>query len=301
MAQMSISLLEFQERFCDEESCLAHLFRIRWPDGFSCPSCGHDRFSFVKSRRLYQCSACKRQTSVTAGTVFHKTRTPIRKWFWMIFMMTRQKSGVSMLRMQKLLKIGAYRTAWLMGHKIRQAMLDRDSRYKLAGLIELDSVLIGPKKPGNRGDDGKRKAKVLIGVDLQSKKAGFRILEGRSGARSNSIESRGSDRTGSKGERPDLGWIGHGASGTQRSEPGHEQFVGRARGLSKVRWICAVIANIKGNIRGVHHGVSAKHLQRYLSEYIYRFNLRRLDSKLFDLAVASCLNTMTVTFAEVTI
>ena len=177
MSKESMSLLEFQERFCDEKACLDHLFRIRWPKGFACPRCGGARFSFVSSRRLYQCSTCRRQTSVTAGTVFHKTRTPIRKWFWMIFMMTRQKSGVSILRMQKLLKIGGYRTAWLMGHKIREAMVDHDSNYKLAGLIRDGRGDYRAEKEGQSAERAaKGKAKILIGIERSGAEAGFRFV-----------------------------------------------------------------------------------------------------------------------------
>ncbi len=93
MQQEAMSLLDFQSRFFSEEACEEHLFKLRWPDGFRCPRCGHGRYSLVATRQLYQCSACHYHASLTAGTVFHKTRTPLRKWFWMIFLMARQRVG----------------------------------------------------------------------------------------------------------------------------------------------------------------------------------------------------------------
>jgi len=83
--QEQLSLLQFQERFKDEESCREHLFKQRWPEGFICPKCGHKEYYSLPTRKNYQCKACKRQTSVTAGTVLHKTHTPLQKWFWAIY------------------------------------------------------------------------------------------------------------------------------------------------------------------------------------------------------------------------
>lgn len=115
MKQQRLSLIESQRRFSSEEACVQHLFGLRWPEGYHCPKCGHIQYCFHTTRRLYQCGKCKYQVSVTAGTIFHKTRTPLVKWFWMIFMMTRQKSGASMMSLQRMLGISSYKTAWTMG------------------------------------------------------------------------------------------------------------------------------------------------------------------------------------------
>ena len=140
MQQKTLSLLQFQKKFGTEKACQKQLFRLRWPEGFKCPRCGHAEAYFHRTRHLYQCKSCGYQASLTAGTVFHKTRTPLTKWFWLIWLMGRQKSGVSMLSMQRMLEIKSYKTIWIMGHKIRQAMADRDAYYKLAGLIEMDDT-----------------------------------------------------------------------------------------------------------------------------------------------------------------
>ena len=133
-------------------------------------------------RLLFQCSACKYQVSVTAGTIFHKTRTPLVKWFWMIFMMARQKSGVSMLSLQRMLGIRSYKTVWTMGHKIRKAMEDWDSQYQLAGLVEMDDAFIGPRKPGPPGRRAIGKSKVVIAVESQRQAHGIRC-DGSSSSR----------------------------------------------------------------------------------------------------------------------
>ena len=110
MQQERLNLVEFQRKFATEEACVEHLFKLRWPKGYPCPRCGHGSYCFHSMRRLYQCSKCKYQVSVTAGTIFHKTRTPLVNWFWMIFMMARQKSGLSMLSCQRMLGIKTYKT-----------------------------------------------------------------------------------------------------------------------------------------------------------------------------------------------
>ena len=177
MQQKSMSLIEFQRKFATEKACQQHLFRLRWPDGYTCPRCKHDQAYFHRTRHLYQCKACGYQASVTAGTIFHRTRTPLSKWFWMIFLMGRQKSGISMLSLQRMLEIKTYRTVWVMGHKIRKAMQDRDAYYKLAGLIEMDDSYFGASKPGKRGRGAAGKAKVVVAVQTLENNSGFAKMQ----------------------------------------------------------------------------------------------------------------------------
>src|SRR3974377_2185821 len=172
MQQQALSLMQFQKKFGTEKACQKHLFRLRWPEGFRCPRCQHSEASVHRTRRPYHCKACGYQASLTAGTVFHKTRTPLTKWFWMIWLMGRQKSGISMLSLQRMLEIKTYKTVWTMGHKIRQAMAARDAYYKLAGLIEMDDTYFGAPKPGKRGRGAAGKAKVVVAVETPTEKPG---------------------------------------------------------------------------------------------------------------------------------
>ena len=298
MRQESMDLMEFQRRFATEEACIEHLFMLRWPDGYACPRCGHPRFSFHHTRRLYQCSACKYQASVTAGTVFHKTRTPLVKWFWMIFLMARQKSGVSMLCLQRMLGIGSYKTVWTMGHKIRKAMADRDSAYKLAGLIQMDDALIGPKKKGKKGRGSKGKSKVIVAVENRGEGAGFSCMRHVPGVSGEEVLAVAQENIKPGSGVLTDGWQAYRVLGADGFN--HEVVVLRNNkpGLKHLRWPHRMIANIKGNLLGVQHGVSSKHLQRYLSEFSYRFNRRFWESQLFDRTLHACVSTFTVTFAE---
>ena len=102
--------------FADDEACLRYLERLRWPDGFVCRACGVVGEPWRQSRGRLTCSSCRHQSSVTAGTVFAKTRTPLRTWFAAVWYVTNQKSGASALGLQRVLGLGSYETAWLMLH-----------------------------------------------------------------------------------------------------------------------------------------------------------------------------------------
>ena len=141
MQEYKISSFEdFQGVFKTEKDCQDYLFHVRWGDGFVCPKCGYNEYYFIKRRKLYQCKTCGHQASVTAGTVFHKTKTPLKKWFLMIYLMVNQKTGQSVLSLQKILDINLYKTALSMANKIRACMEEHNAKQKLAGLVELSKV-----------------------------------------------------------------------------------------------------------------------------------------------------------------
>ena len=113
------TLLELCDRFPSEEACWTYLREVRWQKGFRCPRCHAKGTSVVSSRRLWQCRRCRHQVSITAGTIFHGTRIPLRKWFVAIFFLARHKQGISALQLQRDAGIGSYKTAWLLLHKLR--------------------------------------------------------------------------------------------------------------------------------------------------------------------------------------
>jgi len=147
MPYREYSLVEFQTMFSSEEACLQAIFRARWPNGFVCPKCGHDGGTRLSKRRAIQCTCCRRQTSITAGTVFHKTKVPLRAWFWLIFLMTQDKGGISTVRAAKLLNMH-YTTVWFVMHKLREAMADRLEGPMLAGFVEVDDAFFGGRSRG---------------------------------------------------------------------------------------------------------------------------------------------------------
>ena len=135
------SLSEFQKAFPDEASCVAFLFKRRWPDGFICPGCGERRAAVLKSRpRLYECLDCGRQTSITAGTAMHRSKLPLTAWFWAAHLMATHSNGMSARQLEDQLGV-TYKTAWLLTQKFRRSMVDPD-RELLEGVVEVDQTEI---------------------------------------------------------------------------------------------------------------------------------------------------------------
>lgn len=146
MSDCTLTLFEFQKKYQTEEDCEAAIIAMRWPNGFICPKCGHDDGYRLKSRRAIQCAVCRHQTSITAGTIFHKSRLSLLKWFWMIFLVAHDKGGASALRLSKQLGM-YYKTVWHVLHKIREAMAKRDEKViRLGGSIEMDEAFFGHYK-----------------------------------------------------------------------------------------------------------------------------------------------------------
>ena len=121
------TLIEFQDRFAGEGACAEYLFERRWPDGFVCPGCGDGRAWLLRGKAFtYECAACGRQTSVTAGTIMHASKLPLTTWFWAAFLMATHSNGISALQLQSQLGLGSYRTAWMLCGKLRRAMVNRE-------------------------------------------------------------------------------------------------------------------------------------------------------------------------------
>jgi len=170
---------EFVKQFSTEEQCREYLFQLKWPNGFECPKCKNKNYGIVGEKQ-YWCSSCKYKASVTAGTIFQDTRSPLRTWFVAIWWITTQKYGASAEGLQQVLGIGSYETAWTWLHKIRKAMVRAD-RTKLSGTVEVDETYIGGEEhSGSTGRGTGNKVLVAIAVELKEfgneKKQGLRKI-----------------------------------------------------------------------------------------------------------------------------
>jgi Transposase zinc-ribbon domain len=115
------SLIEFHQRFSDEEACAKYLFAARWPQGFVCPGCGTRKAWELQTKPwTWECASCGRQTSVTAGTIMHHSKLPLTTWFWAAYLMATHSNGISALQLQRQLGLGSYRSAWLLCGKLRR-------------------------------------------------------------------------------------------------------------------------------------------------------------------------------------
>jgi hypothetical protein len=133
-----MSRTDFDRRFPDEAACARHLAELRWPDGFVCPACGNCQGWELETKPFtWECAGCHRQTSVTAGTVMHRSKLPLRTWFEAIPLLTSHANGISAEQAPAQLGIRSYKTAWLLLHKLRRAMVD-PHRSRPQGLVEVD-------------------------------------------------------------------------------------------------------------------------------------------------------------------
>jgi transposase-like protein len=276
------TVLELQESFPDEAACEAFLRKLRWPKGFVCPRCQGRRSSTITTRRLEQCLACRYQASLTAGTVMHRTRLPLRVWFWAIFFVGRHKTGISALQLRKDLGLGSYKTAWTLLHKLRSTLGERTGK-RLVGLVEADETYVGARREkGVRGRALRGKRLVAAVVENRGEHAGSLRLAHLPAASQAELgpfvrgvidQTRATVRTD--------GWSGYGDLEFHGAR--HRAVVQGlpARAAQILPWSHTVFSNLKAWISGTFHGVSEKHLHRYLREFNYRFNRRWLEHDLF--------------------
>ena len=160
---------EFVDWFPTEEACLKYLEKLRWPQGFVCPGCGEAVQAYHATRTRLICPACRHHSTVTAGTVFEKTRTPLRTWFATVWYVTNQKQGVSALGVQRVLGLNSYQTAWAMLHRLRRAMV-RPGREQLKGNVEVDETYIAITErgiPKSRAGRKSHTTKTLVAVAVE--------------------------------------------------------------------------------------------------------------------------------------
>ena len=167
---------QFINWFHDDQACLNYIYKIRWPNGFICTRCHVNKTPYNLKNGTLKCTACRKEVSVTSGTIFNKTRTSLKDWFGAIWYITNQKNGVSALGVNRLLGFGSYQTSWTLLHKLRSAMVNPE-REKLSGLVEIDETFIGgviPKK-NKINQKSKRKTVVLVAIELLEPKGFGRI------------------------------------------------------------------------------------------------------------------------------
>lgn len=287
MKMNQTSLFDWQKRYATEESCIEALIKIRWPKGYFCPNCSCNKAYFIASRNLYQCSNCNHQTSITAGTIFHSTKLPLIMWFWAIYLTATDKGGISALRLAKQLGV-SWPTAWKMLRKIREAMKDRDSIYRLKNLIEFDDTLIGGKCPGKRGRGAGGKSPVVVAVEKRGKKAGFMAAKVVPTISKATIEDFLKHK------------ILHGQVIHTDALPAlniigkyHEHNAKVTPPEKASEWLPLVhiiIGNLKTFLNGTFHGVSHEYLQEYVDEFCYRFNRRYWEDELPFRLLNACLS-----------
>ena len=292
--QKGLSMVEFLNKYGSEAACRDALFQLRWPGGFECPECGNSTYCQIKSRQVFQCHHCHHQTSLTARTIFDRTKLPLTTWFLAIFLLTQSKTGLSALALSRHLGV-SYNTAWLVKQKLMETMRKRDDSKPLTGPVQVDDAYWGGERRGGkrgRGAGGKTPFVAAVACSADGRPLAMRMTPVK-GFRSDSI----------------AGWASiHLASDAEVTSDGLHCFraivetcphwsIKTGGGPSSVEtpeftWINTMLGNVKKVLHGTYHAVREKHLGRYLGAFSYRFNRRfELGSMIERLAYVACRTT----------
>lgn len=281
--QKGLSLGAFLAAYGTEERCHAALVALRWPDGFVCPRCGGRKHGVVGPRRLFQCSACRYQASVKAGTVFAASKLELTKWFLAIYLMTQSKNDIAALELMRQLGV-KYDTAWLVKQKLMAAMLERNRQRLLAGEVQIDDAYLGGEmkraEGGKRGRGSPNKLPFVAAVATR---------DGRPVAvHLRRVEGFTKEQIGcyaKAGLAPGAAVMSDGLHCFAAiAEAGFAHTViktgGGPRRPAEPAFACVntVLGNVKSAITGTCRALGARHSARYLAAYEYRFN-RRVDLK----------------------
>jgi len=273
--QKGMSIQEFMKQYGTEVQCIAALESQRWPNGFQCPFCSGNKHCLLSTKRLYQCTTCTRQTSVTAGTIFHSTKLSLTKWFLAIHFMTQSKNGISQLELARQLGVSS-NTGASMYHKIAQVMMEREQSKPLSGDVEIDDAYWGGRKKGKRGRGSENKTPFVAAVEK---------VDGKPSRIKLNVVSRFSKVEIIKWAENNLETNTHVLSDGLNCFPAVKEFgcthtaiiVGNSKDTIKTaafNWVNTILGNLKTSLAGTFHKLDPKHLKRHFATFVYRFNRR---------------------------
>lgn len=279
--QRGLSLLAFQQHYGTETQCEAALMRARWPSGFICPRCRSRRYcAFRRGASPYwQCTDCRYQCSLRSGTMMQGSRLPLVSWYLAIYLVTQTKTNMAALELRRHLGV-SWRTAWLLKHKLMEAMRQREAGQPLSGDVRIDDAYLGGERPGGGPGRGSANKVAFVAAvqmhDGRPMRARFEPVEGFS------FEAlRG---WAARALAPGCTVTSDGLIGFEvLARVGHTHHaVVAPRGkagteIEPFRWLNTVLSNLKTALAGTHHAFAfRKYAHRYLADVGYRFN-RRFD------------------------
>ena len=277
--QQGMSIPEFLSCFGTEAQCAQAIERTRWPQGFRCPKCSSPQHYLVVqgARKLYQCGGCRHQTSLTAGTLMEHTKLPLTTWFLAIHLISQAKTGISALALKRDLGV-SYPTAWLLHHKINNAMAGREADRLLEGSVQLDDAYLGGERSGGKvGRDSENKAPFVAAVSVNDAGQPVHIkLNMISGFTSEAIAkwAKASLKPKTVVSSDGLWCFAAVADAGCIHVP---TVVGalKPRDLPAFKWVNTVLGNLKTMTSGAFKALKfRKYAQPYLDAFAYRFNHR---------------------------
>ena len=296
-----MKILSFSARFPDENSCRQYLKEQREKQGITCKKCSSTKHYWLENKELWKCAACGSWTNLKAGTIMHKSKVPVIKWFECIHLMTTIKKSLSGLEMQRQLGMKRYEPVWYMMQKIRVSMGKRDKNYQLSGEIEVDDAFFeivdtelddkDDEENQKRGRGSSKQQKVLVMVestpnpkqDKPYKKN--RIMGFVKMITMDDLTAIGINYELKNAIKPTAtiltdGYKGYASASTVVNHA--PMVVPSKEAGKKLPWVHAMISNAKRIMRGTHHSINKKYMQNYLNEFTYKLNRRTFSTDLFD-------------------
>ena len=291
----------FREAFGAEEQCRSALSRLRWPDGFVCPACGHRGHCVLAGRSLYQCNRCKKQTSSTAGTIFHATKLPLTLWFAAVHLIVTAKNGISSVELGRRLGV-KQPTAWTMKHKIMAVMARREADTPLSGRVEMDDAYLGGARAGGkrgRGAPGKTPFVAAVSTSPEGRPRKVKLVPVK-GFRKREI-ARGAKRWLAPGSEvlTDGLRCWNALDGVVGSHRAIRTGSGRqAARMAPFKWVNTTLGNIKSAITGTYRKLGPDHAQRYRVSFAWRYNRRYQLNTMIPRFVHSAARTQPIPSAH---
>ena len=293
--QKGLSLPKFLNSYGTEKQCETALYAMRWPQGLVCPDCGGSHHYELKTRKLYQCSACKRQLSLISGTIFEATKLQLTTWFLAIYLITQSKDGISSLNLARTLGVSA-NAALRMKHKLQHVMKLCDDSQALSRYVQIDDAYLGGKRKGGkrgRGAEGKTPFVAAIMTNDKGHPISMRFSV-VAGFHKNDISN-----WAKKHLFPGTSVVSDGLNcfpAVKDAGCSHHAIIkstsATIKEYSEFKWVDTMIGNVKNSIHGTYHAISDKHVPRYLGEFCFRFNRRfELGNMIKQLAQAA-VNTL---------
>ena len=278
-----IDITEIMERFGDRDAARELIERLRWPDGPVCPHCSSDKTYKLEAKPdstrpvrkgVYKCASCRKQFTVTVGTIFEGSKIALNKWLMAIYLMCASKKGVSAHQLHRMLKI-TYKSAWFMAHRIRFAMTQINDCGKLDGIVEADETYVGGRAHGKRGRGADKKTKVFSLIQRDGQVRSFKVDDVKSKTLKGIIREHVADTANVMADEF-ASYLGLESQVAAHSSVKHKEKE-YVRGIVHTNFAESYFSLLKRGILGTFHHVSEGHMQRYLSEFDYRWSHRGTD------------------------
>jgi len=301
---LAMNMFTFTAHFGDEKSCREHFKSERDKQGVVCKKCGSTNHYWKKDKECYECKSCRFRTSLRSGTIMEHSNLSFLVWYRAMFLMSTTKKGFSAKEIQRQLGLKRYEPVWSMVHKLRKAMGNRDARYTLEGMIEMDEGYFTvasteiEQNQGKRGRGAAGKQNVLVSAEstpLEDMETGVKsnhvryfkakVLENHQSSEVNEYVADSFDEKSIVFTDKSTSYVDI----ADYVEMHVTEKSSKESTKETLRWVHIFISNAKRNLLGNYHKIKGKYLQSYLNEFVYKLNRRYFGEKLFDRMVVAAI------------